>query len=73
MILSKNSQGELPYVQENGKVFSFTSKTDEQIKTLLVDPLNAKGYNISSSGWLEELTTLTKGDNVPNWDEYKEL
>jgi len=70
--LPKNGQGGTPVVQ-NGKVVTFTTYPDAAINSLLVTPLNAKGYNLPSSGWLEELTTLTTGDDVPNWDSYELL
>lgn len=47
--------------------------SEETINVFLVNPLNAKGYNLPSSGWLEEITTLTTGDDVPNWDSYEIL
>ena len=64
--------GETPIVQ-NGKVVNFMNYSEETINVFLVTPLNAKGYNLPSSGWLEELTTLTTGDDVPNWDSYEIL
>lgn len=72
LILPKNVNGETPIVQ-NGKVVNFMNYSEETINVFLVTPLNEKGYNVPSSGWLEELTTLTTGDDVPNWNEYQEL
>lgn len=57
----------------NGTVVDFSSYPDAAINSLLVGPLNERGFNIPSSGWLEELVTLQRGDTVPNWDEYEEL
>lgn len=72
MILTKNSQGYLPVVK-NGVIDAFFSFPDAAIDTYLVTPLNAKGYNLPSSGWLEEITTLNVGDSIPNWDSYELL
>lgn len=72
MILTKNSQGNLPVVT-NGVISSFYAFPNAAIVTYLVNPLNAKGYDLPSSGWLEEITRLNVGDPVPNWNEYQEL
>jgi hypothetical protein len=58
---------------QNGKVVAFTTYPEQAINIFFVTPLNEKGYNIPSSGWLEELTTLNTGDDVPNWDSYEIL
>ena len=60
-------------IVNNGVVVEFSRYPDEAINSLLVGPLNERGFNIPSSGWLEELVTLQRGDTVPNWDEYEEL
>lgn len=72
MILTKNSQGNLPIVK-NGVIDTFFYLPDGAIDAYLVTPLNAKGYNLPSSGWLEEITTLNVGDSIPNWDSYEIL
>ena len=60
-------------VVKNGIVVADQPYPDGAINSLLVNPLNAKGYNIPSSGWMEVLVTLQRGDPVPNWNEYQEL
>lgn len=72
LILPKNSEGMTPIVYD-GKISYYHNIPEAGINELLVAPLNAKGYNIPSSGWLEELITLQRGDEVPNWDKYQEL
>lgn len=72
MILTKNSQGYMPVVI-SGVIDSFFNLPDAAINSYLVTPLNAKGYNLPSSGWLEEVTTLNVGDSIPNWDSYELL
>lgn len=58
---------------QNGKIIAFTPYPDSSVVNNLVNPLNEKGYNIPTSGWLEEIITLTTGDDVPNWDSYELL
>lgn len=72
LIIPKNSQGAAPIVQ-NGTVTTFTKYPDAAFVNNLVKPLNARGYNIPESGWLEEIISLDVGDPVPNWNEYQEL
>lgn len=72
LILPKNSEGSMPIVL-NGVVVDFSRYPDEAINSLIVGPLNAKGYNLPSSGWNEEIVSLKRGDAVPNWDQYIEI
>lgn len=62
----------MPIVRD-GVIYNFNNFPDDAVNVLFVNPLNAKGYNLPSSGWLEEITTLNEGDPVPNWDEYVEI
>ena len=62
----------MPIVRD-GIVVDFSGYPDAAINYLIVEPLNAKGYNLPSSGWLETLVSLQRGDAVPNWNQYIEI
>lgn len=72
LILPKNRSGAAPIVN-NGVIVAFAQIPESAFVGWFVNPLNARGFNLPTSGWLEELTTLNVGDPVTNWNEYQEL
>lgn len=72
LVLQINREGKTPIVRD-GIIVDFRVLNEQTINNLFVNPLNEKGYNIQSSGWLEKIITENKGETIPSWNKYQEL
>lgn len=57
----------------DGKIKIYVNIPEAKINELIVAPLTAKGYDLPSSRWEDQIISLKVGDPVPNWDKYQVL